>query len=382
MPRYDYPCLTARQRDGADIPEFCSFFAPAGEVLTWAAIERIQEQQGGFQRMANPARVRGVKRFFEQDPRNTIPTAVIVTLRVPTNALTTIPCDGGNVSKRLSFEVAAGIPDTEKPGLVIDGQHRLMGAKQFDTATLVPVVALLNPSQMETAFQFLVINNKAAKVPTDHLRRLALDYDEMGLEHRLRTARLTLKKNYALVGQVDEEQGSPFQAMIRWPTPRPGNRVIVPAAIESALQYIEDQQLQPLKDDTDALLEFFYAIWNAVKAQWADLWETPNAHLLTKVGVVCLTQYLTDSLAKLYEWGEVDLNDITQLSQRTGLLLATQAKQFWAAEWKEGGLDTTAGRQLVIDDLQRMARNLRARLPWFDGMATIIRPGPPPLLEE
>ena len=40
---------------------------------------------------------------------------------------------------------------------------------KFSGDTLVNVVALLNPDEMEIAFQFLVINNKVAKVPADHI---------------------------------------------------------------------------------------------------------------------------------------------------------------------------------------------------------------------
>src|SRR4051812_41603462 len=87
MSNYKYTCLVTSQRDGGNVPEFCTFFAPVGEVLAWAAIERIQEDGAGFQRMAVESRVRGVKRFFDQDQRNTIPTAVILTLRLPAGAI-------------------------------------------------------------------------------------------------------------------------------------------------------------------------------------------------------------------------------------------------------------------------------------------------------
>jgi hypothetical protein len=274
----------------------------------------------------------------------------------------------------LSFEVPDGVQEANKPGLVIDGQHRLEGAKAFDPSTILSVVALINPTDLETAFQFLVINNKSARVPPDHIHKLALNYSQEGLERRLRSARLSLKKNFALVGQIDEEDGSPFKDLIRWPTPAASERPVVPAAIDVALRYIQDQQLQPLIDDNDALLEFFYAMWTTIRSTWADVWADQTATLLTKVGVVCLTQYLTDSLAKAYEWGEVDLSDPAQIAARTDSLLANQERAFWTLGWKEGSLDTVAGRQSVIDDLTRIARNRRGGLPWFEELVTVNRP--------
>lgn len=372
MPTYTYPCLTARQRQGIEAPEFCTFFAPAGEVLAWAAVERIQDQGPGFQRLANPARVRGIKRFFEQDARNTIPTAVTVTLRVPVGALEAVADRHG--LRTLTLAVPDAVSEADKPGLVIDGQHRLLGANAFAPSTPVPVVSLLNPTELETAFQFLVINNKSARVSPDHIQKLALSFSREGLERRLHTARLSLKPNYALVGQVDEEEGSPFRHLIRWPTPNAKDRPVVPAAVEASLQFVRDQQLQPIKDDPDALVEFFYAIWSAVRRHWADVWDNPQANLLTKVGVVCMTQYLTESLARKYEWGEVNLTEPEEVGGEAAKVLNTLTPEFWLQRWRDGGLDTSAGRQLVIEDLTRIARNRRARLPWFEELTTINRP--------
>jgi DGQHR domain-containing protein len=350
------------------------FFAPASEILAWSAIDRIKDQGKGFQRITHPARVRGVKRFFDQDPGNTIPTAIILTIRLQAESLP----QTGDVpgAHQLTIEVPDMLEEANKPGLVLDGQHRLKGAADFNPLTLLPVVALLNPSDLETAFQFLVINNKAARVPPDHIHKLALNYSQEGLEKRLRSARLSLKRNFALVGQIDEENGSPFKNIIRWPTPAASDRPVVPAAIDVALRYIQDQQLQPLSDDTDALLEFFYTLWTTIKSTWDDVWANPKANLLTKVGVVCLTQYLTDSLAKAYEWGEIDLSDPAQVASKASAILANQERNFWTTTWKEGGLDTVAGRQLVVDDLTRIARNRRAGLPWFEDLLTVNRPEP------
>lgn len=375
MSIYTYPCLTARQRIGEEVAPFFTFFAPASEILAWSSVDRIRDQGTGFQRIANPSRVRGVVRFFSQDRRNTIPTAIILTLKLPKDSLPSVNKDP--TFQTLSFDVAEGVTSRDKPGLVIDGQHRLEGANGFDPSTLLPVVALINPTDLETAFQFLVINNKSARVPPDHIHKLALNYSEEGLESRLRTARLSLKRNFALVGQVDEEDGSPFKNLVRWPTPSASERPVVPAAIDVALRYIQDQQLQPLMDDNDALLEFFYAMWNTIKNTWDDVWMNSESTLLSKVGVVCLTQYLTDSLAKAYEWGEVDLTNLDQIVKRTAFLLTNQERSFWTLGWKEGGLDTLAGRQLVIDDLTRIARNRRGGLPWHEELITVNRPDAP-----
>lgn len=372
MAEFVYECLTKNQRTEGHAPTFCLFFAPAGEVLRWSVVEPIQDQGPGFQRLVNPSRVRGVKRYLEQDNANTIPTSIILTLDIDGLALQRL---ADQLERTLSITIPDDATNNQKPGLIIDGQHRLLGINAFSPETPVPIVAILNASDLETAFQFLVINNKSARVPRDHIRKLALNYNAEGLELRLRTARLSLKKNYALVGQVDEEECSPFYQMVRWPTPSAEGRAIVPAAIEGALQYIEDQQLQPIKEDNDALLEFFYALWNPIKSCWPTIWENRQANLLSKVGIICMTQYLTDSLTKMYEWREIDLVDPEQVKARVeSLLINSLTPEFWSQPWKEGGLDTKAGRQMVVEDLTRIARNRRADLLWFEDLVTIGRP--------
>ena len=140
------------------------------------------------------------------------------------------------------------IPESGPPaGLVIDGQHRLFGMSAFDPSLRVNVVALINPSDEEIAFQFLVINNKASKVATDHLKLLALQYTDVALGERLKTARMTLGRHASLVGVVDNADDSPFYRAVEWPAEEiPGEQranLVLPAAIEQSLGTIAQKNL-------------------------------------------------------------------------------------------------------------------------------------------
>src|SRR5437879_1145140 len=120
MPSFTYHTLVCQQRTGPDVPRFCTFFAPAGQILAWSVVEPIQDQGPGFQRLVNPSRVRGVKRFFDQDGRNTIPTAIVLALRVPQNAFQPT---GDQTNKQITITVPDNATNEQKPGLIIDGQH-------------------------------------------------------------------------------------------------------------------------------------------------------------------------------------------------------------------------------------------------------------------
>ncbi len=137
-------------------------------------------------------------------------------------------------------------------------------------------------------------------------------------------------------------------------------------------------QLPPLKDDLAALLDFFYAMWKPVKKRWNKAWiPMPKSNLLTKVGIVCMTQFLTDALSKMkmYQWDEIDITEPDEVSARVDKLLDKNLEvEFWLQKWKDGGLDTTSGRQFVVNDLDKISSNKRARLPWFEDLATMNRP--------
>jgi len=151
----------------------CIFHAPVAEILAWSDIRRLEDEPGAPQRRMSPAKVKAIRRFLEQDKRNTIPTSVILTLDLPEGSVERI--EGYESFAILTVEVLEG---QQKPGLIIDGQHRLLGMNDFSPTTNVNVVAILGANDVEKAFQFLVINNKASKVSLDHIRALALHYED------------------------------------------------------------------------------------------------------------------------------------------------------------------------------------------------------------
>ncbi|MCP4696846.1 MAG: DGQHR domain-containing protein [Gammaproteobacteria bacterium] len=363
MASYQYPCLIYRQRQEVEnTPSFCLFHAPVVDILKWADIQRLEDEPGAPQRRTSQAKVTAVQRFLTQEPRNTIPTSVIVALDLPESRVKHL---NSNIQKSdnlgsLEFEMSE---NAKKPGLIIDGQHRLLGMKKADPNLNVNIVALLNADDMEKAFQFLVINNKASKVSNDHIRALALHYEKQQLDDRLKTARLHLDPNAGFVGLVDSEDGSPFKGIISWPLNPEKQRIVPPAAIEASINYIQQQKVKELESD-DVLLAFFYAIWQTIKKQWSSLWHK-ESRLLTKMGVLGFTQYITDALVASYDWGELDISDPEQIVKHVKKLLINQEKNFWEVAWVPSSYDTMSGRALVVDSLVQISRNRRADNLWY-----------------
>jgi DGQHR domain-containing protein len=126
------------------------FFAPAKELYQCVAINQKEEDEdGGYQRAASPARTRAIARFV--DDGNPLPLSLLITLEKRAVKL-------GNGK----LEINA----SKKSGWVIDGQHRLVGAMQAQAEILLPVVAFVGLSLDDQIQQFVTVNKEAKGVPT------------------------------------------------------------------------------------------------------------------------------------------------------------------------------------------------------------------------
>lgn len=359
---YTYSCISVVQRHDGEVPRQVLFSAPAQEILEWARVDRltIAPADSGNQRLLNKAKVRAIARFLKGDARNTIPNAVTIALadadiegeEEGPGILTIRPSDGN---------------------VVIDGQHRLFGMSEFSPEMPANVVAIVGPDDTEIAFQFLVINNKVTKVSPDHIRLLTSQLDQGALSERLKTARLG-QGQAALVVIVDNADDSPFYESVIWPTEdaTSGDRknLVRPASIEVALSSISSKHLPGIEED-DALIGFFFALWQPVKERWPQLW-TENSKLLGKVGLVTLTQFLVDDLAPLVDREMVFPSDPDSVTAEVkDRILTSLDPGFWSSDWTESSLDTTAGRRIVVDALTKMRRNVVAGRPWSDDIALI-----------
>jgi DGQHR domain-containing protein len=366
---FSYDAFVFHQRPDGGGPQLAVFIAPAGQVSTWSTVDPLgPDNPMAPQREPAPARIASIARFFQGDERNTIPTAIVIGLREHFQL-------DGQAGGTARLTISSGAADDLKPALVIDGQHRLRGMAAADLEMSVPIVAVLGADDLEMAFQFLVINNKSARVPRDHIRALALNYGEDELRERLKSARLTLDPNLASVGVLDEAAESPFAGMIAWLNNPAEDRVIVPAAIEAMAAEAKSMGFSEF-EDPDTLNSYLMAVWSEVKSQWPQLFAAGNK-LLNKVGLTCMTHYITRTIKT---WGRnphlretVNVGDPDKVRANTHDILASLTPSFFQAEWKSTSYDTRAGRQLVLDDLETMSSNILNGEPWFEDLNVVDR---------
>jgi DGQHR domain-containing protein len=386
MTVFNYVAMAYKQRPTEGAPKFCIFHAKVSDVLKWAAIQRLNaDDPVAIQREPKRTRILGIKKFFERDLLNTIPTAVVVTLDGV--ALSDINCENNpqqdGTVKHLSITVPDNADNMNLPGLVIDGQHRLKGIEAFNPETHVNIVALLDATVDEKAFQFLVINNKGAKVAPDHIRALNLNYSD-ALTTRLQNARLNLNDNVGSVGVMDTDPDSPFKGLIKWP-----NNVVyegdvakhtgfvAPSAIETSIGYIKSLGIADL-DDSESIDEFFINVWSVIKSEWTGIFndgtgENKGNKLLDKVSIICLTEFIVKHLrtTSLNKHTKFSLANPEKVKENTKDILDGLAPEFWTVEWKSTSYDTRAGRDQIIADIEKIYGNFGDGKAWSDGLEII-----------
>src|SRR5438552_1357292 len=126
--------------------------------------------------------------------------------------------DHYHVSDSEVDELLKALEAISRPALVIDGQHRVVGAALSKVPVVLPVVAIPNCSWMDQIYQFIVINEKAQRVEASLLTDIfgsSLTREEQDrLRDRLARARVDVEVRIAAVIAGRDPQ-SPFNNMVR-----------------------------------------------------------------------------------------------------------------------------------------------------------------------
>jgi hypothetical protein len=171
---------------------------------------------------------------------------------------------------------------------------------------------------------------------------------------------------------ADDDPESPFLGLIKWPKDSEyvdGARVVVPAAIEESIAYLQDRNVKSFKESDDILLDFFFAIWNRAKVVYGEHFSL----ILEKIKVVLLTSFVSKMLIGKSDWGELDLADTDAVNTECEKILRHIPSNFWRCEWNGSGYDTKAGRDLLDRSIEKVYRNSRSGEDWYKDV-DIINP--------
>lgn len=366
---FEYHATSFAQRAGK-APKIVLLHAAVKEVLQWATVEKLGPKSSGPQRERREAKVTAIAKFLDTDARNIIPTAVVLAFREGTAKFARDKEDrnAGELTIKNDGDFAATI---------VDGQHRLYGIEQYDEKTQVAIVGLLDTTDAERAFQFLVINNKSSRVAAAHTKALIARMKNTDLSQRLTAARVALDvEGVKDVDIVNTDRDSPFYKTVDWPTTPQNKRLIQATAIELSLDYLGGLGIMEF-EDRDVRRSVFQTIWSRVKEEWPECW-VEGSKLISKVGVICLTRFVAD---RITNWAdsddiEIEITDLDQIEEQTGKIVKYMDKRFWTAPWAEkaaGGFDTNQGRERVVAAIRQLYRNGRNELEWYTDIDIIDR---------
>lgn len=365
-PATTYTALLLVQRP-EPAPKLILFHASVKEVLAWGTVEWLTPKSKGPQREQRETKVKAIRDFLEVDDQNTVPTGVVVAFAE----------GAAKVSKRADSDA---VKLTIKPtgtaiASIVDGQHRLYGMNEYDSDIRVPVLGILDADSVERAFQFLVINNKATKVPPRHTKALLAEMSNTDLPERLASAKVAFDaEGISDVDLVNTDKESPFFNSIEWTTTPKDKRIIQATAIEMSLDYLAGLQVPDLADRDDRRAVFL-AIWTTIKAEWPKLWVR-DSRLISKVGIFCLTRFVVDRLTSWSDSDDLEINitDLSQVKKLTKRLIRHMDTLFWTHRWADkakGGFDTSQGRERVYSAIVQLYRNGKNNQPWFTNIDII-----------
>lgn len=89
-----------------------------------------------------------------------------------------------------------------------------------------------------------------------------------------------------------------------------------------------------------------------------------------------MTEFLVDALVS---WStspgqNIDLTDLNQVYDLTGSALDQLEASFWTSDWNAASLDTSSGREKIIEVLKSIQRNKNKGLPWNLKIGLVVAP--------
>jgi DGQHR domain-containing protein len=373
------------QREHADTTPFFVFYARTKDIKQWAGIRRVKDFPVGTQRILRETRKVAITRFLKSDPLNTIPNNILLAFEPGKTEFVSLAdrmnecfpeaalvngCDNQLTWGVLTFSFDPDLEEHLRPALIVDGQHRLYGMAEFEEDAPVLVVSLIEAPLQEQAFQFVVINNKAVKVPTENVKSIIAGLDEEKLTARLLKAGVRYGEKTPMLTDVNDMPASPFQNLLNWDYNRAGKKLVPLTAIEVAMRYLETLFNRYLNDDDDSKIGLFFALWNAVKANYPTLWGEDN-QFMTKVNINALNEFLADRLKLAYEMDVVDIFDPKKVENKVLEILHSIPKEFWEGEWQVRIQDNANVRMMIKEDLNTLIENSKMKRPWSEDLVLV-----------
>ncbi len=445
---FEYSAFKVDHRDDSDAQDIYLLNADAYEITQWADVPRKGEDyMEGYQRQLDNSRVDDIKDYFELDKNNIIPGAILIAIdenevdissggdgiyniEIEDSSSGTVEeliskkyselrsrlsdeekefvdgdrddVDSQSYLARLAKELKKADEDfsrfsgddqdaleslvrsTTRPGLILDGQHRVHGASKVAEDIHLPIVLLPGLDKDEQVFHFYIVNNKAKPLTKEQLlvtlATSLTDGEVENLFERLEKAGVDAEEA-RLAYRADTSPKSPFAGLVDYAGAVGEETGVFRYKL---LHRVIDEfvhmggEYKPLYKDIDEWqsdeqyeyrMERFYALWSAVKNHYSDLWsdavkqsmgtedfdDSPE-QLFYGVTMRVLQDYIIDHMSHLNNV-YLKLEDCHILEEEELIedtvedALEGIDEQFFRRDWEASSLDTPDGREFFKSQL-------------------------------
>jgi len=259
------------------------------------------------------------------------------------------------------------------PGLIMDGQHRIFGAKDAaDGSVVLPLVIVPGLDVSEQVFNFYVLNNKAKPLDKRQLRSI-IATSLTGAEISKLYARFSSSGLRADEAQwtyrVHTDIASPFSGLISLRLTDDVAPIDDNVMDQVVGRFIKlPRTYKPLKKGIDwevgdpdysNRLALFYALWRAVRDSFPKAWEAAaegSGQLFQKVALLQTQEFVLDVLKQVVAFKEKSpFASPEDLYDNAMVALKPVPELFFLKEWKRKGLDTGPGKTFFLDQLKKVA---------------------------
>jgi hypothetical protein len=315
----------------------------------------------------------------EGDEESTFPSSYLASLAQELSIAVT---DWNAVSPERQSAIRGYIEGVSKPGLIIDGQHRVFGAKgvsEHDVA--LPVVLLPGLDFAEQVFEFYVLNSKARPLRPTELRRIvstSLTNQEIGdLYERFRAAGIEAEEARWTL-ELNTRPDSPFRGRIDFGYDESGAVIPENVADQVVRGFMKmprrryRQLINPLGEqwtNPTSRLEIFFWFWNAIKAEYTDAWIEAEAtsdsgekpQLFMKVALLTLQTFVLDRFVTALPYRSATDDPPLKTEEEVGKMvkstLTNLPQEFFQREWRMKQIDTSEGRKALYEIMEGVWNN-------------------------
>lgn len=269
------------------------------------------------------------------------------------------------------------IESISKPGLIIDGQHRVFGAKDVAANPVyLPVVLLPGLEVAEQVFHFYVLNNKAKPLSPTELRRTistSLTNQEIdGLWQRFEDAGVNPEAT-RWTHKINSDPASPFEDLIDFGLGA-GGFIKENVAYQLVSKFVNMprkyrllyKDIPAFQQKSDERLSYFYTFWNAIKDRYPVVWNdgvaAQRSQLFMKASMLVLQEYILDQLVQITTIMQMQkkptpMLDHEELHDTVIAILEYLPPAFFSMEWQHKQIDTAPGRLFLRNQIGTAVQN-------------------------